>query len=128
MDLFEKCHIPVCCFLETLKRSLTYSFDFPYIQLQKSDFDTLYFEIKFQKINGLKINLINYPHPYLNHLKYEYLHRTQGKEHEFLHQDVDLFHFQPKGELPFVGNFPEYLDKYPLTVLLKDENNLHKSL
>ena len=72
------------------------------MQLQNSHFDTLHFEIKFQKINGPKRNLNNYPHPYLDHLKSKYLHRTQGKEHEFMHQDADLFHFEPKGELLFV--------------------------
>ena len=49
MTLFEKCHIPVYCFLENLKYMLTDSFDFPYKQLQKYDFDTLHFEIKFRK-------------------------------------------------------------------------------
>ena len=76
------------------------------MQFQNSEFDKIFhFERTFQKINGLKINLNNYPHPYLGHLKYEYLHRTQGKEHECLHQDVDLFHFSAKGRATISWKF-----------------------
>ena len=105
----------------------TYYFEFPYKQHQNSYFDKPEFEIKFHKINGLKRNFNNHPHPYIDHLKSEYLHRTQGKKHEFLHQDVDLFHFHLKGELPFVINFPKYIDNYLLT-FLDAENNPHKTL
>ena len=80
------------------------------MQFHNLEFDKiLHFEIKFQKINGLKRNFNNYTHPCLDHLKYEYLHKNRGKEHEFLHQDDDIFHFRPKGELLFVGNFPKIL-------------------
>jgi len=37
-------------------------------------------------------------------------------EHEFQHQDANLFHFQPKKKLLIAGKFPEYDNSPPISI------------
>ena len=60
----------------------------------------------------MKKPLIGCPNLYFDHAKYGKLaadlHLSKEREHEYLHQDHDKFHFQPKGALLFAEYFLEY--------------------
>ena len=80
------------------------------MEFQNSEFDMIFLGIKTQEIKELMKKLIVYPIIYLGDLTFDksvanFLSQPQNMNHNCLHQDVDLLHFQAREKLLFAGIF-----------------------
>ena len=82
-------------------------------------------------MNNLKKHMNDYLHT-LDHIKYDKpatrYHQTHRIEHDYRHQEVDLFHFQPMENLLLAGDFLDYHGGSSLISICKVGKSFHVRL